>query len=194
MKTFGVGKHSAKVTQTEANAIAALPVAQRGPRLFNRVYGIGNPTKMREFGNTGPNDGWLYRGGGMMQCTGKSNYAKMAKKIGLPLVEHPELLHQPDSAFEVAYLDWAQDGRANCTADAIPQNFKVNIAANRKVINGGTNGLAEYKLPDNLHPQRVLALAARGGVISPRYWFGVGVTLILVRHQYRLPRRARGVP
>ena len=143
MKTFGVGKHSAKVTQTEANAIAALPVARRGPRLFNRVYGIGNPTKMREFGNTGPNDGWLYRGGGMMQCTGKSNYAKMAKKIGLPLVEHPELLHQPDSAFEVAYLDWAQDGRAIRTADAIPQNFKVNIAANRKVINGGTNGLAE---------------------------------------------------
>ena len=145
MKTFGVGKHSAKVTQTEANAIAALPVAQRGPRLFNRVYGIGNPTKMREFDNTGPNDGWLYRGGGMMQCTGKSNYAKMAKKIGLPLVEHPELLHQPDSAFKVAYLDWAQDGRANRTADAIPQNFDVNIAANRKVINGGTNGLAEYK-------------------------------------------------
>ena len=72
-----------------------------GRVLFNRVYGIGNPTKMREFDNTGPNDGWLYRGGGMMQCTGKSNYAKMAKKTGLPLVEHPELLHQPDSAFKV---------------------------------------------------------------------------------------------
>ena len=145
MKTFGVGKHSAAVTQAEANRIAALPVAQRGPVLFNRVYGVGNPTKMREFSDTGPNDGWLYRGGGMMQCTGKSNYAKMAKKTGLPLVEHPELLHQPDSAFKVAYLDWAQDGRANRIADAIPQNFNVNIAANRKVINGGTIGLAAYK-------------------------------------------------
>ena len=145
MKTFGVGKHSAAVTQAEANRIAALPVAQRGPRLFNRVYGVGNPKKAAEFDNHGPNDGWLYRGGGMMQCTGKSNYAKMAKKTGLPLVDHPELLHQPDSAFKVAYLDWAQDGRANRTADAIPANFNVNIAANRRVINGGTNGLEAFK-------------------------------------------------
>jgi predicted chitinase len=91
MKIFGVGKHSAKVTAAEAKRIAALPVAKRGPVLFNRVYGVGNPTKAKEFKNTGPNDGWLYRGGGMMQCTGKSNYAAMAKRTGLPLVEHPVL-------------------------------------------------------------------------------------------------------
>ena len=71
----------------------------------------------KEFNNTGPNDGWLYRGGGMMQCTGKSNYAAMAEKTGMPLVEHPELLHNPDSAFKVAYLEWAQDGRCNAAAD-----------------------------------------------------------------------------
>jgi hypothetical protein len=46
---FGVGRHSAKVTAAEAKRIAALPVAQRGPVLFNRVYGVGNPTKMRVF-------------------------------------------------------------------------------------------------------------------------------------------------
>lgn len=136
---FGVGRHSAAVSAAEAKRIAALPVAQRGPVLFNRVYGTGNPTKMREFGNTGPNDGWLYRGGGMMQATGKSNYAKMAKKTGLPLVEHPELLHQPDSAFMAAYLEWAQDGRCNAAAD------RDDVVAVRKIINGGRNGLAECR-------------------------------------------------
>lgn len=139
MEIFGVGKHSAKVTSAEAKQIAALPVAERGPVLFNRVYGVGNPTKMREFDNTGPNDGWLYRGGGMMQCTGKSNYAAMAKKTGLPLVEHPELLHQPDSAFKAAYLEWAQDGRCNAAAD------RDDVAAVRKIINGGSNGLADCR-------------------------------------------------
>jgi predicted chitinase len=139
IKIFGVGHHSAKVTSAEAAKIAALPVAQRSPVLFNRVYGVGNPTKMREFNNTGPNDGWLYRGGGMMQCTGKSNYAAMAKKTGLPLVEHPELLHQPDSAFMAAYLEWAQDGRCNAAAD------RDDVTAVRRVINGGTNGLAICK-------------------------------------------------
>lgn len=139
LKIFGVNHHSAKITAAEAHRIAALPVAQRGPVLFNRVYGVGNLTKMREFNNTGPNDGWLYRGGGMMQCTGKSNYAVMAKKTGLPLVEHPEMLAQPDSAFMAAYLEWAQDGRCNAAAD------RDDVTAVRHVINGGTNGLAACK-------------------------------------------------
>jgi predicted chitinase len=137
MAIFGVGKHSAKITPAEAARIASLPVAQRGPVLFNRVYGVGNPKKMREFDNTGPNDGWLYRGGGMMQATGKSNYAAMAKKTGMPLVEHPELLHNPDSAFKAAYLEWIQDGRCNTAAD------RDDVVAVRKIINGGSNGLTE---------------------------------------------------
>ncbi|WP_314945879.1 hypothetical protein [Bradyrhizobium cosmicum] len=61
MEIFGVGRHNAAVTEAEAKRIVALPVAQRGPVLFNRVYRVGNPTKMREFRNTGPNDGWLCR-------------------------------------------------------------------------------------------------------------------------------------
>ena len=136
---FGPQRHSAAVGAAEAARIAALPVAQRGPVLFNRVYGVGNPKKMREFQNTGPNDGWRYRGGGMMQATGKSNYAVMEKKTGLPLVAHPELLHQPDSAFTAAYLEWAQDGRCNAAAD------RDDVVAVRKIINGGTNGLAECR-------------------------------------------------
>lgn len=139
LEIFGVGNHSAGVTAAEAKRLAALPVAQRGPALFNRVYGVGNPKKMREFSNTGPNDGWLYRGGGMMQATGKSNYAAMEKKTGLPLVAHPELLHQPDSAFMAAYLEWAQDGRCNAAAD------RDDVVAVRKIINGGSNGLAECR-------------------------------------------------
>jgi predicted chitinase len=139
LEIFGEGRHSAKVTPAEAKRIAALPVAQRGPVLFNRVYGVGNPTKMREFNNTGPNDGWLYRGGGMMQATGKSNYAAMEKKTGLPLVAHPELLHQPDSAFTAAYLEWAQGGRCNAAAD------RDDVVEVRRIINGGKNGLKECR-------------------------------------------------
>jgi predicted chitinase len=160
MEIFGEGHHSAAITWPEARRIAALPVAQRGPVLFNRVYGTGNPKKMREFNNTGPNDGWLYRGGGMMQATGKSNYAAMEKKTGLPLVAHPELLHMPDSAFTAAYLEWAQDGRCNAAAD------RDDVVAVRKIINGGSNGLAECRkflaaakrtLPSFVAPQTLLA-------------------------------------
>lgn len=137
--------HSARIGEAEARSIAALPVSKRGPRLFDRVYGIGNPSKAKEFGHTKPGQGWLYRGGGMMQTTGLNNYRDKAKKTGLPLVEHPELLQTPDPAFKAAYLEWGQDGRANRTADALVGGGDAEFKANRKVINGGYNGLAEFK-------------------------------------------------
>jgi predicted chitinase len=140
VKTFGVGHHSAKITNDEARQIAALPVAQRGPVLFDRVYGIGNPTKAKEFGHTKPGQGWIYRGGGMMQATGLKNYLALEKKTGLPLVAHPELLHNPDSAFMAAYLEWAQDGRCNAAADG------DNVTTVRHIINGGENGLDRCKV------------------------------------------------
>lgn len=139
LEIFGA-RHSARIGPDEARSIAALPVSQRGRVLFNRVYGVGNPKKMREFQNTGPNDGWLYRGGGMMQATGKSNYLAIERKTGLPVVVHPELLHQPDSAFMAAYLEWAQDGRCNAAAD------RDDVVTVRRIINGGSNGLAECKI------------------------------------------------
>lgn len=140
VKTFGVGHHSAKVTNEEARHIAALPVAQRGPVLFDRVYGIGNPKKAKEFGHTKPGQGWIYRGGGMMQATGLANYAVLEKKTGLPLVAHPELLHNPDSAFMAAYLEWGQDGRCNAAAD------RDDVTTVRHIINGGENGLDRCKV------------------------------------------------
>ncbi len=139
LEIFGA-RHSARIGPDEARSIAALPVWQRGRVLFNRVYGVGNPKKMREFQNTGPNDGWLYRGGGMMQATGKSNYLAIERKTGLPVVAHPELLHQPDGAFMAAYLEWAQDGRCNAAAD------RDDVVTVRRIINGGSNGLAECKI------------------------------------------------
>jgi predicted chitinase len=160
---YGGRGHSAHVTEAEARQIAALPIPQRGPVLFDRVYGPGNPKKAREFNNRNPGDGWRYRGGGMMQTTGKSNYADKAKKTGLPLVEHPELLQTPGPAFKAAYLEWGQDGRANATADAIDPENPATIAANRKVINGGTNGLAEFK---KYYARAVDVLAAYDGTIS----------------------------
>ncbi len=138
-RPLGGRGHSAGITPAEAAKIAALPVAQRGPVLFDRVYGPGNPTKAKEFNNRNPGDGWKYRGGGMMQTTGKNNYAVKEKETGLPLVAHPELLHQPDSAFKAAYLEWCQDGRCNAAAD------RDDVVAVRAIINGGDNGLAQCK-------------------------------------------------
>lgn len=50
-------------------AAAAIPYANNPQALANKVYG-------GRLGNNKDNDGWLYRGGGWPQLTGKANYAK----------------------------------------------------------------------------------------------------------------------
>jgi predicted chitinase len=70
----------------ELNTLKADPKA-----FFNRAYG-------GVLDNTGPNDGWLYRGRGLTGITGKSNYAAVDKALGLngALVKNPDLLLDPD--------------------------------------------------------------------------------------------------
>jgi len=71
MEIFGVGKHSAKVTAAESRDLAGKP-----KDLAERVYGLGNPKKARELGNSAPGDGYRYRGFGPMQITGRADHER----------------------------------------------------------------------------------------------------------------------
>lgn len=135
MRIFGVGKHSAKVTQAEAREIAALPVTERTEVLFERVYGLPNPRKARELGNTEPGDGWRYRGFGLIQVTGKADHQR-----------YLEGDHSPFGALRAAFREWHRKG---CNKHAT----RDDIERVTKLINGGHNGLADRK--------RYLALAKR---------------------------------
>ena len=77
MEIFGVGRHSAKITEAEATALANHP-----QMIAERVYGLGNPSKARELGNTQPGDGVRYKGRGPIQLTGRSNYTAASRALG----------------------------------------------------------------------------------------------------------------
>lgn len=103
---------------------AAAPFVRNARGLANKVYGgrMGNAPAPS-------NDGYDFRGGGMMQTTGREGYRKMGFE------ENPgELQTNPTVAFRTAVREWKKRG-CNMLADA------DNTIAVRKAINGGTNGL-----------------------------------------------------
>jgi len=90
----------------------------------------------KDLGNTAAGDGRRYKGRGLIQITGRANYAACGAALGLDLLAQPELLEQPANACRSAAWFWRTHG-LNELADAGDQ-----VKVTRR-INGGTNGLAE---------------------------------------------------
>jgi len=88
-----------------------------------------------DLGNTQPGDGVRFKGRGLIQITGRSNYAAAGKALGLDLLNHPELLEETSNAARSAAWWWSAHG-CNELADS-----GLFTAITRK-INGGTNGLS----------------------------------------------------
>lgn len=128
-KIFGIGHHSAAVRPEEVDGLLQNPQA-----LAERVYGLGNPSKAIELGNTIPGDGYRYRGGGLLQTTGGGNYRRLGQKIGVDLYGNPELIVAPENALQPALHEWNE----SALNDAADRN---DIRAITRAINGGYNGI-----------------------------------------------------
>jgi len=106
-----------------------------GPTSAQRSYEPATDLS-RRLGNTQPGDGKRFKGRGPIQLTGRANYQRFGKLLGIDLVAAPERAAAPEVAFRVAALYWMNRG-LNELADA--QNFREIT----RRINGGFNGLAD---------------------------------------------------
>jgi putative chitinase len=124
--------------ETEA---AARPYERQPERLANFVYAnrMGNEDEAS-------GDGWRFRGRGILQTTGRSNYRSAAAALGLPLEGQPDLLEQPLPAARAAAFYW-QSNRLNeladLSGDRVHDDEDFELITRR--INGGTAGLTERK-------------------------------------------------
>lgn len=101
-----------------------------GPTYFSAYDG------RKDLGNTEPGDGYRYRGRGIFQITGRYNYQAFGAKLGLDLVDNPDLAADPATAARIACEFWEQrDIGALARAD--------DIEGVTHKINGGLNGLAD---------------------------------------------------
>ena len=108
---------------------AAQPYHRNPEAIANKVYAnrMGN-------GDEDSGEGFAYRGRGLIQLTGKSNYQACGDALGVDLVSDPDLVSTPMYAALSAGWFW-HTHHLNSIAE--------DITAVTKKINGGTIGLED---------------------------------------------------
>jgi putative chitinase len=109
---------------------SAQPYAGNPRGLANKVYNgrMGNAS--------GSDDGWNFRGRGASQTTGREGYARLAKATGLDLVNHPDLVNDPQRFLECGVADFILCG-------CLPFAKADDVLNVTRRLNGGTVGLAQ---------------------------------------------------
>ena len=95
----------------------------------------------RDLGNTHAGDGKKYKGRGLLQITGRYNYAELTtafKADQVDFLQNPEVLSEPIWAVKSAMWWW-------CKHDLNRRADENDIQRITKTINGGYNGITSRK-------------------------------------------------
>jgi len=107
----------------------------RNPEMIaNRVY--NDTYRKYKMGNTEEGDGWRFRGRGLKQLTGRDNYTRFGKSVGMTAEEAADYVATPAGAIESACWFWDANN-LNDIADT------DNVVKMTKKINGGNIGLED---------------------------------------------------
>lgn len=89
-----------------------------------------------DLGNSQPGDGKRFKGRGIIQTTGRANYAAGGAALGVDLIATPQIAERFPYAALLAATYW-RSKKINRAAD------RDDVRAVTKLVNGGYNGLAE---------------------------------------------------
>ena len=131
----------------------AAEYAGKPEKIANYVYMDKNRSKAGALGNTEPNDGWVFRGKGLKQVTGRSNTTAFGKTVGMTAEQAAEYLLTKKGALESALWFWGSRN-LNEVADT------GDVVRLTKIINGGDIGLADRQA------RYAKAMAALGGAVA----------------------------
>ena len=124
---------------------------QRKPEMIaNYVY--MDEFRKYKMGNVNEGDGWLFRGRGLKQLTGRDNYTKFGNSVDMTAEEAAEYVATEKGAVESACWFW-DTNNLNSIADT------DDVKRMTKKINGGSIGL-EDRQNRYLNAMKVLGMSA----------------------------------
>ena len=112
----------------------AAEYARNPEKIANYVY--MDEFRKYKMGNVNAGDGWLFRGRGLKQLTGRENYTGFGKSVGMTAEEAAAYVATPKGAVESACWFW-DTNKLNTIADT------DDVTKMTKRINGGNIGLAD---------------------------------------------------
>ena len=109
---------------------SAIPYVHNPRLLANKVYNgrMGNALNS--------NDGYWYRGRGATQTTGRDGYKALGAKLGLSLLDSPDIVNVPEHFLECGVADFVLCG-------CLPWAKADNVVQVTKHLNGGYTGLSD---------------------------------------------------
>ena len=113
---------------------SAAPFAHNPQKLANKVYGF-------RMGNTLPDDGWRFRGGGFIGLTGREVYTKYANYLKIKSVGEVADLVRSDDYYALDSAFWFFYELKGLRDESVKDDF-IGIV---KSINGGTIGLKDRR-------------------------------------------------
>lgn len=114
------------------------PDLQTADKYAHNPQLLANKVYAGRLGNNQENDGWAFHGRGLIQLTGRENYERCGKALGIDLTNQPNLLVDPMYACMSAGWFWNKAG-LNTLADA------GDLDTMTKRINGGLIGIEDRK-------------------------------------------------
>lgn len=112
---------------------SAIPYLRNERKLAAKVYNgrMGN--------RVGTDDGYNFRGGGLLQNTGREMYERLSELVGIDLVGNPDLINDLKTNILCAVIEFCQP--ATLAAADNDNGDRVS-----RLINGGDNGLADRRV------------------------------------------------
>ncbi|QHB31864.1 glycoside hydrolase family 19 protein [Yersinia canariae] len=139
LATFGK-----RLSADQASALGRQPGEKSVP--VNRQRAIANLVYSGRMGNKAVDDGWKYRGRGLIQITGLDNYRACGTALKLDLISNPDQLQSDVNAVRSAAWFWQS---RNCG------QYADDIQRVTQLINGGNNGINDRKARFELAKQEL---------------------------------------
>lgn len=133
IQLFGTGR----ISQADADRHGRTAEHPANPQaIANLIY--GGAWGAKNLGNSQAGDGWLFRGGGLIQLTGRANYTAWGASLGITAEEAARRVRAPEGAAASALWFWRSRKLLGPAAQG-------DVAGCTRLVNGGALGLEERR-------------------------------------------------